>query len=1353
MKKYAENRLAAYKVSNRGMFGRLLSRLLALSIIAAMLFGNAGLAFAEEVPDAASAQTSEAAPMTSEDNTSSEYALAGEGSGQDVTIHFGDDENHAIHIHVNPVRESASPDGEEAGPVSGEMSQTEPGLPLEDETEAETEAETEIGTQKEYTYEDENVKVVATLQYAWAVPDGAELRVTQITQDSKAYNYSAYMDALNESNPDAVVDYSDENTLLYDIAFYVKKLDENGEEIEGSEYEFEPEEGSVDVSVEFKKSQLTEGIGLANSEDVTITHLPLKEDVRKEVDSTAEAVNIQASDIDPEKIAVKDDSVVLRQDDMDAVTFKTDSFSTYAFSNGTATEIQSVQDFDLDSYLGAGNNYGVIANTYVHGGDTETNLMAGTYQSTAAEVGASINYSNAGGNYYFGSFTGFSNDHIVRFHQDPAVVFLGPTATAQYESGAFRFEHLGDGTIVKNSTIDVAAIIRTIDTNFNKLNSLGGTFNKTIDLRQLPAGTYIVRFDGNTIDEGALDLQLNPDQKLIVNCTSTNLKIGRYHIQGRQPSSYIGNTDPSVDWLTTAVVFNMVNDGTVNLEESMGVVINPKGRVTTSGGACAGIMVADSTEGSNEWHYHNHNLESPDSKRLKAVKNIDGLSACVSGFQFELYQKTGSGWELLQTKKNAGQEISFDSILYNGVNCTNEVNEFVYRIKESADMTSVDDTDTEYTVDPTVYYAKIVVTKDTTSSTETIYQASTPVYYSDEACTQELKDVPVFENKSLKTNLKVRKKWKKNGTLLTGNFPADKVSFSLYRVEQTEKAFQVPPTKGGDLVDTYEILKDGEDSSTTADDWALTIPDLPLQAVEGGTTKYYGYYVVENQSIDGYEVSYENYSLTTHEIVISNENDETSITVNKKWFKGTEEASGPADPVIFDLYRIESTTPGAGAAHAAPAEGNASDAERITDYNLTVKWGKDYLSNTENTIPVHAGDEVQIVARGLSNLQATSIISGGSYYLQRELEGTKTVVGSKTFFVNEYYTPTYDVYETTFVYTVPTIEKTNPYDTTKVYNCELQFVFRNIGVPDDEANVSSMVKQSGGGLTHSQVLSQGGTNDWDDQIHRYSLSAQDGWTRTIPSLKTKGKDSTGQTVYYSYYVVEHDGAAFKLADTVYQNNQGIQSGEITICNKLPDYKYTYTNIDVTKQWLGDGNQDISSKKGGKITFVLKHVLYHGTEPVANGDKTLFTGGVLEPVDGVTYNEASGEYTITALPDGTDSSGKPIWRWPTASISRLPWKVETEDGILLYEYKYVVEEIGKNGEVDATYIVNEGRKRGYCKESNNGSDVTIINREMEAYSLPATGGEGTHMIYLMSLLLIGLAGAGLITIRRRRERTR
>jgi LPXTG-motif cell wall-anchored protein len=38
-------------------------------------------------------------------------------------------------------------------------------------------------------------------------------------------------------------------------------------------------------------------------------------------------------------------------------------------------------------------------------------------------------------------------------------------------------------------------------------------------------------------------------------------------------------------------------------------------------------------------------------------------------------------------------------------------------------------------------------------------------------------------------------------------------------------------------------------------------------------------------------------------------------------------------------------------------------------------------------------------------------------------------------------------------------------------------------------------------------------------------------------------------------------------------------------------------------------------------------------------------------------------------------------------------------------------------------------------------------------LPATGGEGTRRLILMGILLIALAGAGLIMIRRRREMTR
>lgn len=590
-----------------------LSKWMVACMIAAILFGNAGLAFAEEISrDAVEA-------------------------GSDVTISFGEEEENKIRIHVNQVPQ----DPYDPASADAEADEVVP----ETETE-ETQSEPSDGSRKEYIYEDSSIKVVATLQYAEAVPDGAELRAVQITPQSGGDQYSAYMDALNDSNPDAAFAYSGENTLLYDIGFYVKKQDENGQPIEGSEYEYEPEEGSVVVSVEFKKSQLTDEIGITNSSDISVTHLPLKEDIRERADGAVDAAQIRASDIQPEAVSVQDESVVLRHDGADEITFQTGSFSTYAFSNGTAAQIQTVEDFDLASYLGTGNNYGIIVNTYVHRGDTETNVMAGTYQSSAAEVGASMNYSNAGGNYYFGSLIGFSNGSILRFHQAPAVVFLGPTATGQYDRGEFQFDHLGDGTVVRNSTIDVAAVIQSIGTKFDQLDSLGGTFDKTIDLTNLPAGTYIVKFDGDRLDEKTLDLWLNPNQRLIMNCASTNLTIQRYHINGKQPSAYISEKDESIDWLTQAVVFNMVNNGTVRMEESMGVVINPYGAVNTGNeGACAGVMVANSTSGGNEWHYHNHSLDSPDSSNLKAYKNIDRRSANVSGFRFVLSEKQGGSME------------------------------------------------------------------------------------------------------------------------------------------------------------------------------------------------------------------------------------------------------------------------------------------------------------------------------------------------------------------------------------------------------------------------------------------------------------------------------------------------------------------------------------------------------------------------------------------------------------------------------------------------------------------------------------------------------------------------------------
>ena len=102
MKRYAENRLTAYKISNYGMPGRLIAWLMPVLIIAILMLVDTSIIFAEAASETASAQTSEGASLSAAGDAFPADALAGEGSSQDVTIHFGKGKDQSISIHVNP---------------------------------------------------------------------------------------------------------------------------------------------------------------------------------------------------------------------------------------------------------------------------------------------------------------------------------------------------------------------------------------------------------------------------------------------------------------------------------------------------------------------------------------------------------------------------------------------------------------------------------------------------------------------------------------------------------------------------------------------------------------------------------------------------------------------------------------------------------------------------------------------------------------------------------------------------------------------------------------------------------------------------------------------------------------------------------------------------------------------------------------------------------------------------------------------------------------------------------------------------------------------------------------------------
>ncbi|MDY2836338.1 MAG: FctA domain-containing protein [Bilifractor sp.] len=185
----------------------------------------------------------------------------------------------------------------------------------------------DAATQREYKYEDDRISVTATLTDPKAVPDSAEFVVTPVTSATSGYNYDAYMNALNKDAGADTSDpaYTENNTLLYDMAFYYDALQDDGST---KRVEFEPVDGSVKIAVSFKADQLSNDINATDDADVEVKHLPLTDAVKDSVDMTADATNISADDVRVEEVSAE-----TNLSDGESVKFDTSNFSLIAFSS------------------------------------------------------------------------------------------------------------------------------------------------------------------------------------------------------------------------------------------------------------------------------------------------------------------------------------------------------------------------------------------------------------------------------------------------------------------------------------------------------------------------------------------------------------------------------------------------------------------------------------------------------------------------------------------------------------------------------------------------------------------------------------------------------------------------------------------------------------------------------------------------------------------------------------------------------------------------------------------------------------------------------------------------------------
>lgn len=197
--------------------------------------------------------------------------------------------------------------------------------------------EKEENTETVYTSENSRIKATATLSDAQAVPAGA---VFKVTEEDPEFAGGAYLEALNNAEGSDEESFTAENTLLYNIGFFVTE--------DGVEKEADLQDGTIKIEIEFKDNALS-GIGAETGDDVDVIHLPLED--KSSYNTAEDAVDISSDEIDVE--SVDNLQVDVGKDVNDSLQFDLDNLSMVAFgirkAPGNTKEL--VQYLTDDSYV------------------------------------------------------------------------------------------------------------------------------------------------------------------------------------------------------------------------------------------------------------------------------------------------------------------------------------------------------------------------------------------------------------------------------------------------------------------------------------------------------------------------------------------------------------------------------------------------------------------------------------------------------------------------------------------------------------------------------------------------------------------------------------------------------------------------------------------------------------------------------------------------------------------------------------------------------------------------------------------------------------------------------------------
>lgn len=483
-----------------------------------------------------------------------------------------------------------------------------------------------VATKTVYEYEDSNVYVRAVLERADAIPDDAYFSVESIT-DTKEY-----LDAMNEGEEK----YTDENTLLYDIAFYTDSTKTE---------EIEPEAGSVSVTIRFKRNQINEELsGEAEVEDVTVTHF-------EENGNTIEAVTVETS--------VSSDNT--------KVDFTVDSFSVYAVSATSTVTVNPGTSVTCDSVLGDAYYYGIVGNYVNLAGHLESNMAVGTLNGNT-NIATPKNEGGGAGVTYIGSYLGSkffmdpnsdTKGTIKVYTTEDAVNKFGSEMADRINSGKVSIDYSKSESEIKSIVSNMVDVVasnssklanESTQVDYTELKKIKGT-DGFIDISDSEAGTYYINYDNSewANDGSSFKFKINSSQNLVLNIPDESVNFNQYqlYIDGKQYTPQ-GNSNEEI--LFEKVIYNCPNATyAATTTPVTGTFLLPKAGFENNSVA-AGFVVADRIEkiGGQEWHCISKNipvieddkteLEIPVTKYFKDAQGNDIADSewPANGFKFKI---------------------------------------------------------------------------------------------------------------------------------------------------------------------------------------------------------------------------------------------------------------------------------------------------------------------------------------------------------------------------------------------------------------------------------------------------------------------------------------------------------------------------------------------------------------------------------------------------------------------------------------------------------------------------------------------------------------------------------------------